>query len=116
MDLCPDRNFAFIRKNRPLLLELADHIDANLKLRIGVLQEEALVLRLNLDTDGRLENIGLLVVKEKSRIGLFKCAYCLLKDREIRILGKHLLKLSGKRVELVEESLEEDATRCHCVY
>lgn len=116
VDISPHCNFAFLRENCPLLLELADHIDANLKLRIVVLQEEALILRLNLHSNGRLENIGLLVVKKKSRVGLFKCAYCLLKDREIGILGKHLLQLSGKCIELVEKCLEEDATRCHCVY
>ena len=116
LDLCPDRRFAFLGKNGPLLLELADHVQTNLVLRIRLLKEEALVLALNLYTNGRLKNVGLLVVKEKAGVGLFKSTNGLLKDCEIGILGKHLLKLSGKSLKLVKKGLEEDATRCHCVY
>ena len=116
LDLRPDRRFAFLRKNRPLLLELTNHIDSNLLLRLRLLQEEALILGLDLDTNGRLKNIGLLVVKEETRIRLFKGTNGLFKDCEIGVLRKHLLKLRGKGVELVKKGLEEDAAGCHCVY
>jgi hypothetical protein len=116
LDLCPDRRFAFVRKNRPLLLELANHIDSNLLLCIRLLEEEALILGLDLDTNGRLKNIGLLVVKEETRIRLFKGTNRLLKDCKIGVIGEHLLELRGKGVELVKKGLEEDAAGCHCVY
>ena len=116
LDLRPDRRFAFLRKNGPLLLELTNHIDSNLLLRIRLLQEEALILGLDLDTNGRLKNIGLLVVKEETRIRLFKGTHGLLEDCKIGVLREHLLKLRGKRVELVKKGLKEDAAGCHCVY
>lgn len=116
LNLRPDRRFAFLGKNCPLLLELANHIDTHIVLCIGLLQKEALILGLNLDSDRGLENIGLLVVKEKTWVGLFKSTNGLLKDCEIGILGKHLLELACERVKLVEKCLKEDAAGCHCVY
>lgn len=116
VNLRPHGCFAFRRKNLPLLFELADHIDANLILRLGLLQEEALVLCLNLDTNGRLKHIGLVVVKKEPGIGLLESTHCLVKDDKIGVLGEHLGELRRERLELIEECLEEDAAARHCVY
>jgi hypothetical protein len=116
VNLRPHGCFAFRGQHGPLLFELADHIDANLILSLGLLQKEALVLGLNLDTNGCLQYVGLVVVKEKARVGLLECTHGLVKDDKIRVLGKHLGELRRERLKLVEECLEEDAAARHCDY
>ena len=116
VNLRPHRCFAFRGKHGPLLFELADHIDANLILSLGLLQKEALILVFNLVANGRLQDIGLLVVKKEPGVGLLQGTNRLVKDDKIGVLGEHLGELRRERLELIEECLEEDAAARHCDY